>query len=220
MRNNKSFKKNRTRKSIRHGAGVPNGVPQLLPPVSYMDFTYNQAIGLTESAAGLGSNQVYRINSIYDPVFTGTGITAAGYSAISNLYTKFLVHMVTLRIEFVNTSATAVSVGWFVSASSSLPASTTWWASQPYSDTALLGPTAGGGNKKIWNVKIPLWKVAGLTRQQYVDEADYRHGVGANPITPLYLQTWTKSNLGTVSTVNSLVRMVLHTQLEAPATVQ
>lgn len=93
---------------------------------------------------------IFRLNSVWDPDYTGTGVTVTGYSTFANLFTRYFVHGSTAEVtaEIRDTSANtvnAVNVMVGCSVSDGVPAT----------------PTAGGYDTEL---TLDRYKLRNLPR--------------------------------------------------------
>lgn len=66
---------------------------------------YCQFIALNPGAAGIPATHYYRMNSIYDPDFTGTGHQPMGHDTYETLYNHYYVKSCKTTVYFSSTSA-------------------------------------------------------------------------------------------------------------------
>lgn len=70
---------------------------------------YGQAFTLTAGAAGVfGTEQIFRLNSLYDPDLTGTGHQPYGFDTMATLYYKYKVTAVRVSIKVSDPSADGI----------------------------------------------------------------------------------------------------------------
>lgn len=177
-----------------------------VPGMKRMLMTYSQSIAISEPSAAAGSAYFYRLNSVYDPDFSGTGITATGYSTAAAIYNSYRVHRATIR--FAGTPQ--VASGGFAeiviapTAISTIPGSPLTWRSIPFSTRIQATPNANGGPSLAKLTKtFDLAKVFNVTKAQYSIENDFSGLVGSNPARPVYLMVSVAGiGSGTAATLN------------------
>ncbi len=147
------------------------GLLQVFPPrlktvLSYVDqFTFT---GATLSAV-FGNENSFRLNSLYDPDYTGTGHQPYGYDQITPFYSRYMVDEVNVRITFFDPQGDGIYCGVFIKnyddtatlVNSSVPQSVErpqCWV-RPLSNT--------GSQKIVFERRIKIWELFGLTRVQY-----------------------------------------------------
>jgi hypothetical protein len=124
--------------------------------------------GATLSAA-FGTEQSYRLNSLYDPDFTGTGHQPYGFDQITPWYFKYLVDAVEINLRFSDPQGDGLYVGMFLKnfddTNTLTGASISSATERP---NVLLKPLNNTGSQVVtFNKLIKLHELMGLTRQQY-----------------------------------------------------
>lgn len=79
-----------------------------LPPRARLKMQYTNLAVLGDSTA-ISDNWVYRLNSVWDPDYTGTGVTVTGYSTFSSLYSRYFVHESEVKVTMSIRDTTAVT---------------------------------------------------------------------------------------------------------------
>jgi len=70
---------------------------------------YSQLLTLTAGASGLfGTEQIFRLNSLFDPDLTGVGHQPYGYDSLAALYYRYKVNAVRVCLRFSDPSADGV----------------------------------------------------------------------------------------------------------------
>jgi hypothetical protein len=153
--------------------------------------TYGTRLALPEAAAGVGTSYAFRLNSPYDPDYTGTGAVAIPYNTWAAVYLNYKVMRVTMRaaatygLGTTNTFANVTLAPLAYQAV--LPTNTTTWKMLPMAvNKAISLANNGGQNIAHLTATWPLHKVAKITKRQYTDEADWSGQVGANPARNLF----------------------------------
>lgn len=147
--------------------------------------------GLSTGTLGLfGAEQTYRLNSLFDPDFSGTGHQPFGYDQLSAWYGKYLVTRA--RVEITVTDPTGDGLAFGVAVR---PSSTT--ASLASSSIDVAGERQGvmikcindsGEQVKTFKFDLPIHEVFGVTQQEYHGGlADYGAATSANPNLVCYL---------------------------------
>ncbi len=87
-----------------------------LPPKWKANFVFGAAAALTVgSASVMGTETVYRLNSIYTPLFGASpGQQPYGYDQMSGLYDRYIVRAVRVDIEFTDPSTDGLHVAAMV----------------------------------------------------------------------------------------------------------
>jgi hypothetical protein len=85
------------------------------PPRMFSQLQYTHTGSLaTGAAANCGSEQVFRLNSLYDPDFTGAGHQPYGFDQISPLYRQYKVTSVDIDIQLTDPSTDGILVAALV----------------------------------------------------------------------------------------------------------
>lgn len=147
---------------------------------------YVDQIALTSSAAGLfGTEQVYRLNSLYDPDFTGTGHQPYGYDQLAALYLRYKVEAVKIFVEWGDVSGDGIFPAFMVTT----PNDGTTLAGKDVptacekQNVYQAGPISNTGQQLVRQaLYLPMHKAVGLTKLQFAaDVTNYGAAVGANP---------------------------------------
>lgn len=145
--------------------------------------TYASTHVLTTGAAGVyGTEQVFRLNSLYDPDFTGAGHQPYGFNQMEALYGLYKVYGVKISIVFANATADSMILGATIQPSN---ATTTLTGKavdvvkeQPMAITRMFSSS----DPYTLNQYIHMHKLEGVRKQQYDYEmSDYAAVPTANP---------------------------------------
>lgn len=146
---------------------------------------FSNDIGLNEAAAGTGGAYFYRMNSPYDPDYTGTGSSAVPYSTWSATYQNYRVMKTTVRATLTMPTATAGAFSTVtiapISAVAVVPSNPAVWKMIPYSVSRRIGKSIDGGEKMahiVATFNVP--KVLHVTPREYRD-MDYSAPNNGNP---------------------------------------
>jgi hypothetical protein len=152
---------------------------------------YGDAFTLTCGASGLyGTEQVYRMNSLYDPDLTSTGHQPYGFDTLATIYTNYKVHGFRAKLVFTDPSADGIycaaqfqpQIGTTVTGYT-----TDVIAERPGTWVGYLNNT--GSQRVILDQYFPIWQLMGLTPSQFENQlAEYAAGVTANPTVTPYLR--------------------------------
>ncbi len=135
----------------------------VLPYVEQLTFT-----GATLSAV-FGNENSFRLNSLYDPDYTGTGHQPYGFDQITPFYARYMVDEVNLRVTFSDPQGDGVYCGVFIK--NYLDTATLVNASVPQATErpqCWVRPLNNTGSQKIvFEKRIKIWELLGLTKSQY-----------------------------------------------------
>lgn len=169
---------------------------------------------ITEGAAGLGADQVYRANSLFDPDFTGVGDQPMGFDQWSALFGVFRVEGCRYSITFTNANTSPCLVGVLPSTNAGLSSQSTSWMSARGARSATLGAITGGRNVVNFSGSIRPWALQDTTKQQYMDDPNSAGTPAGNPGRVVYLHVFC-IGFGTVASVNILTKLWFDSQLWA-----
>lgn len=150
--------------------------------------TYEQIGGISCGAAGLfGSDQLFRLNSLFDPDQSGVGHQPYFYDQLTGIYSRYKVLRcrVNLWVQNPTDKTNGAYVGVCVQSSddtntpmvSKLPQTI---AERPNSNLIYISGT--GEQSNYSQFEVPLHHILGLTRREFLDDVeDTCAAVGANP---------------------------------------
>lgn len=207
QRKRQSKKSKSTRKGTR--ALVPRPI---LPLKQTVTMAYSQTSTLTEAAAGAGVIQTFALNNLFDPNFTGVGTQPIGYDQLSNIYGRFRVLRVGIRVTLMGLTTNAYC-GIYPSSQSTLPASFQAYADQPMGKSTLL---QSGGPTKTFSMNVQLWNVLGVKKNEYLLDQDFSHLSTSGPARTAYLQLWLQGLGGVTASIAAESRLVYEVEVSAP----
>lgn len=182
----------------------------------YAKFPFNQLSTLTSTADGLTVNRIYRLNSLYDPDFTGVGGQPYQYDQLTGIYKRYRVHGCLVNVLFTDPSADGLFVGIHFRQSTD-PFTT---SAKPYSylkeiGTSFMKPLHNTGNQNTRFVKyVPINTIFGVSKSEVNIDAYYAAGVGANPINEAMLEVFALSSSGTITTMQCSVTLKFYCILD------
>jgi hypothetical protein len=150
--------------------------------------TYSEFNSRTAALLNIfGTEVVYRLNSLYDPNFSGIGTYPADYLEMKNLYASYFVHAVNIDVSFVNPSSDGLVVGAMVTPSSSATTLASMTLNEadscPNSDIRFLNNT-GMQSVRIQR-RFTIAQIEGLKPAEVAGNSNYRSAIGTNPaLTP------------------------------------
>lgn len=194
LRNMPGKKVNNKRKNVR---GNRNFSKSGYAPVTQITskrtvvFPYPVQPLLGEASPGVGFVWSFRVNSLFDPDFTGAGAQPLGFDQFAALYGRYAVIHSKYEVTFANTTSLPVRIGFFLSPQSTVPSAAATWSSQPFGKSTSLGAIGSGRDVVILRGSTNLFSELGVTKRQYQDEADFSATTSANPLRVLYLHVFT-----------------------------
>jgi hypothetical protein len=153
---------------------------------------YGQAFTLTAGAAGVfGTEQVFRLNSLYDPDLTGTGHQPYGFDTLATLYFHYKVHAVTVSLRFSDPSADGIICG----ANFQNPGVTTT-VTGVSPDVVMERPgmmirdiNNTGSQVVNFTQTFQMWQLCNVTKQQFdADTSQFESAYNTNPALTPYVR--------------------------------
>lgn len=207
-----SNRKNRRRRRVRRGTqgyGLVNnrGYTQtarpawsFLDPHQYLTFKYNESLVFT-IATVTGTQQIWRINSLFDPNNTGTGHQPYGFDQLANLYNRYRVLRVRWKLIFGSTTVTyqALVVPVNGTLSSAISNATTFDAAAEIPRAKAIIVSANAPAVTV-SGSMALNELNGVTRTEYLADDRFEAQVGASPaeLINLYMG-WYNGSGGTIT---------------------
>lgn len=149
----------------------------------------------TEATPGAGTYHTFALNNVYDPDFTGVGLQPLGFDQYSQFYGRYRViglrYVITIG-NITTPNAYPIMAGLYASPQSTLPASPDAWTVQPTTSARSAVVSVPGGGKDVvrFSGKIDIPASLGVTRQEYLDEADFAGTTGGGPARQAYLHVY------------------------------
>jgi hypothetical protein len=175
-------------------------VARLQPPLQFrpmpnmrVSLLFRQEKLFSESAAGVGANNWYRINGAFDPDQSVGGPSALGFSNYATLYTSYRVLAMRIRVE--GTIGASVGGNHFACVTLmpnprqvTAPSDPALWGGEYLSESKTLVYTSNGGkNTFTLDKTFYPWEVLRITKDQYMTEADYSSLVTTTPVKECYV---------------------------------
>lgn len=152
----------------------------LFPDRAIIQLDYKDVITLSTSTPGIANNYVFRINSLFDPDYTGTGVQCMGYDQWSMLYEKY--HVSGLAYDFNCYTANTVPSNLCVypTDNSTLVSTSVQDISMQPGASKIVSITPDNSQCRLKGYCTPN-SVLGLTKSQYKDSVNYSATTGTNP---------------------------------------
>lgn len=160
-------------------------------PFTVRTLKYTDNKMLTEGGAGTGAFNVYALNGMYDPDFTGVGGQPMWFDqllTVNGPYLKYRVTSVTVNVLFANNVNGNVYCFVNATVSSSTPASLIAAQQKPFSKYALLNPATSGKGQRVFRMRLSIATVLGVTAAHLKNDDYYAGSYTANPLSVAYLQ--------------------------------
>ncbi len=193
-----------------HALMLPNNFKQV-----YLSYV-GQGI-LTEAAAATGTHYTWRLNSLFDPDFTGVGSTAMGWTQLSGAYGLFRVIGARVIIHFYNNATGQSTVGLLPGLNSTYTSDYLRWEAEPNAvSTMLQGNTGGAHSLATFDRTYDLPKLCGVSRQQYMTDFDFAHTTTANPVRNVFVSPYMRGMSAAAQSVGYVIRIIYHVEVSQP----
>lgn len=154
-----------------------------LPYKLFCKFNYSNTEILTATNGNTATVTQYRLNSLYDPYYTGAGTQPYQFDQLNTIYGIYKVHGAKVKVTFFDPSTDGFMVGYRIRASTN---TTTTNAKNvrllgTMSNTAMKTLNNSGEQQRTFSGYVPIHKIFGITKGQYSNELAYSSAVGDNP---------------------------------------
>ena len=146
----------------------------------------------------------FRVNSLFDPDYTGVGAQPLWTDQFNYLYSRYRVHGMKYKLTVScpdNNRMTQIGLCPAVNAT----LETTWQTMAERSESRIAVVPPLGATPKVLRGYIPTGRIWGLTKQQMKEDEDFIAAFGANP---------TKSTILTLYGVTSAASAVIDFKLD------
>jgi hypothetical protein len=170
------------------------------------------------STTGVVANYLYRLNSVFDPDFTGTGHQPMYRDLLANIYDHYAVIRTKAIIKFVNTSTTvSFMVGCVIDDDTTIDTNRDALCEQTHGVHVLLPPLAGSLSSHTFVQNWDCKKFLGI--DPFTSET-YKTSVGSNPTDTSFLGMWgVDASLSATATIFFDIELeftILWTELSTP----
>lgn len=177
-----------------------------IPDRLYTRMGYSMSTTLTSTLSP--AYNIFRLNSLYDPDYTGAGGQPLARDQWANFYNRYLVYGVSYKVTFINTSTSEQVYCWVVPKNvTAVSTSAQVLFEKPYAKNRILGVESG---KSIGTIKgyASAAKALGYTKQQYQSEKANSSEFNSNPASEGFLHVYSQAADETTS-VTVRIRVVL-----------
>jgi len=165
-----------------------------------------KGINVTTPTVGGAGDYIFRINSIFDPNFTGGGHQPSLHDQMANIFERYTVYGCTYKVTFSNSSASnRQAVGVYVSDRSDTVADFTTLVEQGSVEWGTLPVATAGGSQRTFTGYVDLPKLMGMEKDQYIADANYCPEFGSDPNDPAFLHCVYADIAGGGTTVITIV---------------
>ena len=179
-----------------------------------VELPYVSALTLATPAAFSMTNQIWRMNSVYDPDYSGAGHQPQGFDEYALLYASYRVNYVDVVIEAFTGAgeASTVMYGIMPQQGAILPTSPEAFAENENTVTGLLRPYSGGtagtmDTNVVFKKRVYPHRLMGLEWEQYLTDSNSSSAVTGNPAYTPQLIFGIAATDSTVSSVETLTKL-------------
>jgi len=203
-KNNRSKGTRKQRKGRNRGGMVGvSKAPTAFPSMHTCTMRYNAVVALAPAAGSVATN-VFRLNSVFDPDYTGVGATVAGYTSLAALYGKYRVLGFSMKIEYMNYGAAPLTCFVAVNPVTTVGVDITAILRQRH--VWYRGICSKDGSGTITHVvRGSVSSVYGVPRAQVRSEDDYASVTGSNPNNPVFAHVGVYADGAAAGTANAHV---------------
>lgn len=191
--------------------------PEPFPRVLVTRMKYASYGRLTTSVQDYSTGVTFRLNSIWDPYYSGVGNTVVGWSNMDSIYKKYLVTGAKIYVSFNNPTTDGVRCGIRlrqINAETAIGKTTEQVIDQPL--TYIGGINNTGSQKKDFSMFVRPWTLLGLSKLEYfANTSIYAPSLNANPATnhEAYMDIFTLNQAQASSITDYLIKIVYYVQL-------
>lgn len=165
---------------------------------------YSESIVLLETVVGSGAQQIWNLNSLFDPNSTGVGHQPLYYDqlfSITGPYQRYTVHTVLMKITATNVSASPALVAvYFQPGVIDLPGKDAVME-KPLVKWFCLAPAGGAPIVRSVTVRVPIDALFGVSRSKLMNDDQYSGFYNSSPAQIAYGYTMAFSQGGTLANV-------------------
>lgn len=196
-----------------------NGIVSANPfPNKYFAIlNYSDQFTFTTGAVGvLGTEQVLRLNDMYDTDQTGTGHQPYGYDQMAAIYARYQVTYVDVIITWTDPSADGVFAVASLQSNGNTQSLTGMTFARcreiPFTTVKYINNT--GAQVQRMSIKAPLHTIFGVSKQQYMGSPTIYGGqVGSTVSQPCYIRFSAGSSAAAAGvTIQAMVEVKFHAQ--------
>lgn len=214
MPSNKSSKKtSNRRRRVDKMTGV-NSSPTLFPDKYVGTMVYATSGSITLPASAVGST-VFRMNSVYDPDFSGVGTTVQAYTQAAALYGRYRVMHAQIELEFLNTSGNPITVFAVLTPTNNVGVDINAIIGQRHVWHRGLA-NVSGVSTCLHKMSAPIHTIYGVPKNQVRTEDDFAGLVGGVPNNQVFLHIGGHSLTAAAGAVSFKIRILYRTIWSLP----
>lgn len=188
------------------------------PRVLYTRCKYATRLTLTQSiGADVAASNTFRLNSIYDPDFTGSGRTVAGHANLANIYDQYWVMGAKVKVMFNDATVDGCRVGCRLRINGNNATSGENVRALMESPlTYMSGLNDTGSQKKTFSFYVRPWSLVGCSKLEYMaNSSTYSSAIASNPAasSTCLLDVFVVNPNQTAASTNVVVQIIYYTKL-------
>lgn len=183
-----------------------------IPDRALIKFKYRDNYVLTHATLPT-AQRTWRLNSLYDLDYTGTGHQPLGYDQWSAFFNLYRVYKVTVEMDLVNEEQYAVQLLWSVQPDDPTMTGDDSSFEQPHTQSIILAGSNSQNRGKLRRTMM-LPKYIGLTSTQYKSSPYFSSQFNTNPTSSIFGILMAQSIDGsTLPNVSVNATFILHAEL-------
>lgn len=152
------------------------------PPTFYTSDVYTARFDFNTAPY---QEQLFRVNSLYDPDFTGVGGSTLYYDKLTTIYSKFCITKCAVYVRWWQASATFANqfatIGMYVNNNVSTETNTDDAIANRGCMWKILNTYSGAPNTAYMKLKLTPAVLFGVSKRVYSSEDTFSHEVSSNP---------------------------------------
>lgn len=174
---------------------------------------YAEDFTLNGGAAGVTDNYQFRLNSIFDPNFTGVGHQPVNHDQLSAIFERYKVYRIDYKVVIIGNSTVNTIGGVFVSDQFASSTDPRVYVENGMCDWTLFESVDTNACRTITgSISVP--DVMGVSYKEYMSEEDYGAAFGANPVDGGVLTVFNAGLDGAdPGTSNCFIELTYHTKV-------
>lgn len=181
-----------------------------------MPYTYSGQLACnTVSVGTFGNEHVYRLNSIYDPDFTGLGKTVIGWNIMDEIYRNYIVHAVKIEILFRDPTTDGGVVGctYCQDDTSGVIQNKILETVNRHPQTYTSSLNNSGTQKKRFSFYVRPWALEGLSHMEWLANKTSRSSeMSSSPSDDIFFRVAYMNDRSTTDTIQYDLKIIYYTE--------
>lgn len=182
----------------------------------YTRLHYAHWTGMTCPAAGVAGEIIFRLNSLYDPDFSGAGHQPYQYDQLVPMYSESIVYGCKVDLIWDNPSSDGMFMGYAITASNITGvAGKSIDAIMELPGVSVVRLNNTGSQIRKQSVYVPLHQLAGITKSAYMGEPTiYGELMGGSAVpTNMFIRPFVIDPSGNTPNVNLSIKLTYYAKL-------